>query len=94
MKKSELVDAIAEKSGLSKNDAKKAFDALTEVVLGTVAAKQDVELGSLGKIKVVHKEASTGRNPATGEQMQVPAKDVAKFTPGKALKDAALGAAA
>ncbi len=94
MKKSELVDAIAEKSGLSKADAKKAFEALTEVVLGTVAAKQDVELGSLGKIKVKDQPEKQGRNPATGEAMTVAAKTVAKFTPGKALKDAALGVAA
>jgi DNA-binding protein HU-beta len=91
MKKSELVDALAEKTGLSKIDAKKAFDAVTDIVLGAVAQKQDVELGSLGKIKVVHKPAGTARNPSTGEQMQVAAKHVAKFTPGKALKDAALG---
>jgi DNA-binding protein HU-beta len=94
MKKSELVDALAEKTGLSKADAKKTFDALTEIVLGAVTAKQDVELGSLGKIKVVHKPAGTARNPATGAQMDVAAKDVPKFTASKALKEAALGAAA
>lgn len=89
MKKSELIDAIAAKTESSKADAKKFFDAMTEVVLATVSAKQEVELGSLGKIKVAHKPAGTARNPATGEQMQVAAKDVAKFTVGKALKDAA-----
>lgn len=94
MKKSELVDALAEKTGLNKNEAKKAFDALTEIVLDAAGKGQDIELGSLGKIKIVHKEAGSARNPATGEQMQVPAKNVAKFTVGKALKEAALGVAA
>ena len=93
MKKSELIDAVAEKTGSSKADAKKFFDGLTEVVLATVGQKQEVDLGSLGKIKVVHKDAGTARNPATGEQMQVAAKDVPKFAAGKALKDAANGVA-
>jgi DNA-binding protein HU-beta len=63
MKKSELVDALAEKTGLSKIDAKKAFDAVTDIVLGAVAQKQDVELGSLGKIKVVSQACWHGPQP-------------------------------
>ncbi len=92
MKTNELIDSAAEKAGLSKKDAKGFYDALVATVLEAAGKKEEIDLGKLGKIKIVHKAAGTARNPATGAEIPVPAKDVPKFSAGKALKDAALGA--
>jgi nucleoid DNA-binding protein len=92
MKTKELIDSVAEKAGLDKKQATAAFEAVVASVLEAASKKEEVELGKLGKIKIIHKAAGTARNPATGAEIATPAKDVPKFTAGKALKDAALGA--
>jgi DNA-binding protein HU-beta len=92
MKTSELIDSAAEKAGISKKDAKGFYDALVDTVLAVAAKKEEVDLGKLGKLKVKHQAARTARNPATGAEIAVAAKDVPNFAAGKALKDAVLGA--
>ncbi len=88
MKTKDLIEKVAAETNRSKSDAKIVFDAIVDTVMSALKAKEEVELGSLGKIKVVHKAAGTARNPATGAEIAVPAKDVPKFSFGKAAKDA------
>ena len=88
MNKSELIDAIAEKGGLSKSDAGKALDA-TIASIGEALKKGDtVTLVGFGTFSVKDRAARTGRNPKTGKSVEVAAKAVPHFKPGKALRDA------
>ncbi len=88
MKKTELVSAIAEKSGLTKAQATAALDACIEAVTEALKNGEQVTIIGFGTFKVGERSARTGRNPQTGETIQIPAAKVPKFTPGKALKDA------
>jgi len=88
MNKTELVSAIAEKAGLSKTQAAAALDAAMEAVTEALKKGEQVSLIGFGTFKVGERAARTGRNPQTGETIQIPAAKVPKFTPGKALKDA------
>lgn len=90
MKKSELIDLVAEKTGLSKADATKAVNATVEAALEGIAKNEEVDLGSLGKVKVTFKQERDGRNPSTGEKTKIAAKYAPSFKFGKAAKDAAL----
>ena len=89
MNKQDLVNEIAARSSLTKAQAGQALD-----VLGDVAQAQltkpgaELTLPGIGKLKAVAKPARTGRNPATGEKIEIPAKTSVKFTIAKALKDA------
>ncbi len=85
MNKTELVDAMAKKAGITKSDAKKALDAFTEVT-GTVLKKGDkITLIGFGTFSVTRREARTGRNPRTGATLKIKAKNIAKFKPGAEL---------
>lgn len=88
MNKQELVAALAEKTGISKKQAGEAIDALGEAVSAALAKGDEVTLPGLGKLTVEHKEARKGRNPSTGEAIDIPAKNAPKFSAAKALKDA------
>nr|WP_266097008.1 HU family DNA-binding protein [Moraxella osloensis] len=88
MNKSELIAKIAEKSGLNQKDAGKALDGLTQAVSDALANGEDVTLVGFGTFKVTERKAKKGRNPATGEAIQIPAKKAPIFKAGKALKDA------
>ena len=88
MNKSELIAKIAEKSGLNPKDAGKALDGLTQAVSDALANGEDVTLVGFGTFKVTERKAKKGRNPATGEAIQIPAKKAPIFKAGKALKDA------
>ena len=88
MNKSEMIAAIAEKSGLTKADAGKALDAAVETITEALAAGDTISLIGFGTFKVSERAARTGRNPKTGEPLEIPAAKLPKFTPGKALKDA------
>lgn len=90
MNKSELIDAIAEKSGLTKTDAGKALDAFTSVVKDTLQANGDITLVGFGSFTVAERAERQGLNPKTKEPITIPAARVPKFKPGKALKDALL----
>lgn len=88
MNKSELIAKIAEKSGLNQKDAGKALDGLTQAVSDALANGEDVTLVGFGTFSVKERAARTGRNPQTGEEIQIAASKVPSFKAGKALKDA------
>jgi len=88
MTKSELIDAIAEKAGLSKADASKALSATLESVTDALKAGEKVALIGFGTFGVSLRAARTGKNPQTGEAIAIPASKAAKFKAGQKLKDA------
>jgi DNA-binding protein HU-beta len=88
MNKNELVSAVADKAGISKGDAQSAVDAVFAVISDQLKEGGDVRLVGFGNFSVSRREASTGRNPQTGAEVQIPARNVPKFTAGKGLKDA------
>ena len=88
MNRMELVAAIAEKSEFSKKDAEKALKAFTDVVAEELKKGEQIQLVGFGTFKVSERAAREGRNPQTGETMQIKASKSPKFTAGKALKDA------
>ena len=87
MNKSELVDAVAEKAGLSKKDVAGAIDALQDVIGEALAKGDKVALVGFGTFQVSQRKARIGRNPQTGEKIQIAACTVPKFVIGKSLKD-------
>lgn len=87
MNKAELVSAIAERAGLSKSDAEKAVNAFVEVVGGELGKGGKVQLVGFGTFEVGERAARTGKNPKTGEPIEIAACKAPKFKPGKALKD-------
>ena len=90
LSKSQLAAEIAEASGLPKKAGAELLDHLA--ALAYKHAKNTFTLPGLGKLVLVNRAARIGRNPATGEQIQIPAKRVVKFRVAKAAKDAILGA--
>lgn len=88
MNKTELVAAIAAKSGLDKAEATKALKAFEEVVTEELANGGKVQLVGFGTFDVAERAAREGRNPKTKEVMPIPASKAPKFKAGKALKDA------
>ncbi len=91
MNKAELVDAIAEGAGITKADANAALDAMIDAITGALAKGDKISLPGLGSFGVSDRAARTGRNPATGAEIQIPASKAAKFSAAKALKDALNG---
>ncbi len=87
--KSQVLGQLAEKTGVSKKAAGLFIDEL--VKLAYKEAKNSFTIPGLGKIVLVNRKARIGRNPATGEQIQIPAKRVVKFRIAKAAKDSILG---
>lgn len=88
MNKAQLIDAIAEKSGITKADAKKALDAFMEVTTDALKNDDRVALIGFGSFSVSNRSARTGRNPQTGAPINIPAKKVVKFKPGAELSAA------
>ena len=87
MTRTELIEAIARETDTDKKQAKGFLEGFTRLVEQEMKNEGEVPLAGLGKFKVVKRKARTGRNPATGEAIQIPAKTVVKFTVAKALKD-------
>ena len=87
MNKAELIEKIAKKSKLSKAASKKALEAFTGAVGEALKQGKSVVLTGFGTFAPAERKARTGVNPATGEKMKIKAKKVAKFKPGKALRD-------
>jgi len=87
--KSQILSTLAEKTGVSKKAAGQFVEEL--VKLSYKEAKNSFTIPGLGKLVLVNRKARIGRNPATGEQIQIPAKRVVKFRIAKAAKDAILG---
>ena len=87
MNKAELINAAAEKAGLSKKDTEAAVNAAIEAIADCQAAGDKVQLVGFGAFEVKCRAARIGRNPKTKESIQIPASKVPVFKPGKALKD-------
>ncbi|MBT42052.1 MAG: DNA-binding protein HU-beta [Idiomarina sp.] len=88
MNKSQLQEKIAEGADISKAAAGRALDAFVEAVTESLKKGDDVALVGFGTFKVSNRSARTGRNPQTGETIQIAAAKVPSFKAGKALKDA------
>ena len=88
MNKNDLVAAVADSAGLTKADATKAVDAVFDNVTSSLQGGGEVRLVDFGTFSVVDRKATTGRNPRTGETIQIPASKQPKFKAGKGLKDA------
>lgn len=88
MNKSDFISSVAEKSGLTKADAKKAVDAFCETVTEVLMAGDKLALLGFGTFSVTEKPARTGLNPRTKEPIEIAARKVAKFKPGAELADA------
>ena len=88
MTKPELVNKIAEKTNLSKKQAAAALDALTGTITETLKAEGKLAIPSLGTFEIKERAARTGRNPQTGEKVEISAKKIPAFKAAKALKDA------
>jgi len=90
MTKTQTVAVLAEKSGLAKAQVEKVLDDLAS--LACAEAKEGFVVPGIGKLVLVQRKARTGRNPATGETIQIPAKTVVKFRVAKVCKDSVLSA--
>ena len=90
MTKSQLMTYLAEKSGLGKKDVISFMDILTETAYNEVKTNGEFTIPGIGKLVKKHRNARQGRNPATGETIQIPAKTVCKFRVAKAAKEAVL----
>ena len=88
MNKQELITAISIKANLSKKDAAAALTALTDVITEALKAEGKLAIPSLGTFELRERAARTGKNPRTGEKVEISAKRVPAFKPAKALKDA------
>jgi DNA-binding protein HU-beta len=89
LSKSQIATSIADSVGITKKQAVQVMETITELAYKN--AKNSFTLPGLGKLVLVHRKARTGRNPATGETIKIPAKKVLKFRVAKAAKDSILG---
>lgn len=87
MNKTELINEVAKKCGISKKDAEKAVNATVDTIADTLAAGDKVQLVGFGSFEAKTREARMGRNPRTKEAVEIPAATVPVFKAGKALKD-------
>lgn len=87
MNKNDLIAAVSDSAGLSKADAGKAVDAVFDSITGSLKSGTEVRLVGFGTFSVTRRQASQGRNPRTGEPIQIPASNQPKFKAGKGLKD-------
>jgi DNA-binding protein HU-beta len=88
MNKGELIESVADSAGLSKADASRAVDAIIDSISGALSGGNTVSLVGFGTFAVKKRAARQGRNPRTGETIQIKASNVPGFKAGKALKDA------
>jgi nucleoid DNA-binding protein len=88
LNKSELIEAIAKETELSKAAAGRALEAVLSTIVKTVAKKQDVQLIGFGTFKAAKRAARTGKNPRTGEKLKIAAATVPKFSAGAGFKAA------
>ncbi|MBK5502102.1 HU family DNA-binding protein [Peribacillus sp. TH14] len=88
MNKTELVSSVATQAELTKDDAKKVVDALFETITTTLAKEEKIQLVGFGTFEVRDRATRTGRNPQTGEEIQIATSKVPAFKAGKELKEA------
>ena len=90
MTKSEVLSTVAEKTGKSRKEVAEMMDAIVNLAYDEAKKSGEFTIPGLGKLLKKHREARMGRNPATGEQIKIPAKTVVKFRVAKAAKDSIL----
>ena len=88
MNKNDLISSVAESSGLTKAAAGRAVDGVFDSIASALASGDDVRIVGFGSFSVANRAASTGRNPRTGEEIQIPASKQPKFKAGAPLKSA------
>ncbi len=88
MNKNDLINNVADAAGISKSAASSAVDAVFDSISSALSSGGDVRLVGFGTFSVASRKATTGRNPRTGETINIPASKSPKFKAGKALKDA------
>ncbi|GGJ10905.1 HU family DNA-binding protein [Paenibacillus hunanensis] len=87
MNKTDLITQVVEKTDLQKKDATKAVEAVFEAIADALQSGDKVQLVGFGNFEVRERSARKGRNPQTGEEIEIPASKIPAFKPGKALKD-------
>lgn len=87
MNKAELVEKLSNQTGLTKKTSREAIDAVISALTDSLAREEKVTLVGLGTFQVTERKARRGKNPRTGEEIQIPAKKVPKFRPGKGLRE-------
>jgi DNA-binding protein HU-beta len=87
MNKSQLIDSIALKAELSKKDSHKVLDAFLSTITETLSLSEEVAIAGFGTFKISHRAARLGKNPKTGEALQIKAAKVPSFKAGKLLKE-------
>tara|TARA_Y100000590_G_scaffold46215_1_gene49039 strand:+ start:6184 stop:6459 length:276 start_codon:yes stop_codon:yes gene_type:complete len=87
MNKKQLINKIASTLSQSKADAERTFDTITQIILDCLKSDEAVKIAGFGTYKVAKRKARIGRNPRTGEQIQISASQKVKFLPAKGLKD-------
>ncbi|OWA37111.1 DNA-binding protein [Saccharibacillus sp. O23] len=87
MNKSDLISQVAEASELGKKEATKAVEAVFEAISAALQNGEKVQLVGFGNFEIRERSARKGRNPQTGEEIEIPASKIPAFKPGKALKD-------
>ncbi len=88
MNKQDLIGQVADRAGLSRSDSSRAVETVLEVITSALKRGDEVRLVGFGNFSVTRRKASVGRNPRTGEPMQINASSQPKFRPGRILKDA------
>ena len=88
MNKNDLVSSVADGAGMSKADAAKAVEGVFEAITSELQSGGEVRVVGFGTFSVANRKATTGRNPRTGESIQIPASKQPKFKAGKGLKEA------
>lgn len=87
MNKQQLVDAVAQNTGMTKKDSVSAVSAILDVITETLASGEDVKITGFGSFEVKTREARTGRNPKTGAPVEIPASKYVSFSAGSVLKE-------
>ena len=87
MNKAELMEKVASQTGLTKKACRQTIDSVTSAIADSLASGEKVTLVGFGSFKVRERKARQGRNPQTGEKIEIPAKKVPTFEPGKNLKE-------
>ena len=87
MTQAQFFQAVSDSSQVAKTEVRAVFQAVEEIVTKSLKKEGKIPLGGLGAVKLVDRKARLGRNPATGEQIKIPARTAIKITPAKALKD-------
>ncbi len=91
MNKLELIAVVSEEAGLARGEAAKAVEAVFSVMAKALKEKQEVRVSGFGSFVVADRKATKGRNPRTGDEIDIPASTSVRFKPGKGLKDSIKG---